>query len=605
MRAFLQRLRERTIVQWAFAYCAGAWAVLEVMGLIAEQFGLPLGVARALWVLAAIGLLVTLTLAWYHGEAGAQRVSGPELVIIGALLSIAGGLLWIVGRSTDVGPRPAPTEVQAGTSGLPDESQYLASVAVLPLQNLGPSEDQYLGNGFADELITQLAQVRGLKVSSWTSVSALQGAHLTIPEIADTLGVAHVLEGTIRRSGNATRITIQLIEARTDSHLWAKSFDRVLTDLFEVQEDVARATLEALLDVVPELRPATSNARTEEGRAYQLYLEGRYAAHQRTRGGLARAIAAFQASIQLDPSFAPAYAGLGGAYGLWLRYGYPAEGGEYVMAGKALAAVDRSIALDPESGEAYAARGWIRTLAWGPLDEIGNDFERALELQPNSTDAHGWHGHFLQRAGLHEAALEEALKAIELDPVAPGRRVGYAIDALGMRQFDRALQEAERALSLEPDLATARFTMGLALLLAGRYHECLDLDLSPHRAVRAMCLYSAGRTDEAGTLVGSLVASADNEQLAGAEISAATLLRDLAAYFAWIGDAEQSSRFLKSAFAATPYGVDFRLWSSGVFERVKGQSTVAAAYATAQATAWERVVVEWRRTANGMPDSLF
>jgi TolB-like protein len=579
--------------------------VLEATSLLAEQFGFAAGVLRALWVLAGFGLILTLILAWYHGEKGAQRVSGPELIIITILLGIAGGVLWVINRpEIDTGVPTSGSAVR-GEAASPEVSPYLASIAVLPLQNLGPAEDRYLGQGFADELITQLAQIPRLKVSSWTSVSALEGANLTLPEIADTLGVDHILEGSIRRSGHTTRITVQLIEARTDAHLWASSFDRELDNLFEVQEEIAQQTLSALFERVPGLRPTSAGSRTSQGEAYQAYLQGRYAVHHRTREDLSEAIESFAKAIRIDPGFAPAYSGLGAAYGLWLRYGYPSEIGEYRMAGQALAAVDYALSLDPENGEAYAARAWVKTLAWAPLEEIDADFRKALALLPNSTDAHGWHGHYLVRAGMFGGALAEATKAIELDPLAPGRRVGLSIDALGMGRFDLAVQEAERALTLEPSLDTAEFSRGIALLLLGRYGECLEAEVGPHLAVRAMCLSSLDRTDEAAEIVDDLASAVEAGNTSDLSVSRSTVIRDLSVYFAWVGEIEESLRYLDLAFEGTPYGVDFRLWASGVYDRVTASPQSALRYTAAAEEAWNRVAHERDRASPGIPESLF
>lgn len=605
MKPLLHELRNRKIVQWALAYCAGAWVFLEAASLLGEQFGFPSVAFRIFWAVAGTGLLLTLVLAWYHGERGAQRVSGPELVIIATLLAVAGGILWVLHRPTASSLSPTT----GGVASEPDQPigsiGYLASVAVLPLQNLGPAEDQYLGQGFADELITQLAQVPGLKVSSWTSVSALQGSNLTLPQIADTLGVDHVLEGSIRRSGSATRITVQLIEARSDAHLWASSFDRELGNLFQVQEEIAREALRALLEVVPGLRSPAPQARTDQGEAYQAYLQGRYAVHHRNRESLSRAIDAFRAAITVDGDFAPAYSGLSAAYGLWLRYGYPTENQEYGMAGRALAAADHALGLDPESGEAFAARGWLKTLAWAPLEEIEADFLRAIELLPNATDAHGWYGHYLVRAGRLEEALREARKAIELDPLAPGRRVGYAMDAIGMRRFDLALQESERALTLEPSLNTAKFSRVLALLLSERYQECLSVDPGPHLAIRAMCLHAVGRAGAEEALVAEVLSTVEDGNGNELGTSTATLMRDLSLYFAWVGDFDESMGFMGRVFDSTPYGMDFRLWMSGIFDPMKAQASFLSGFSDLCQASWNRSRAEWQAAEGRVPESLF
>jgi serine/threonine protein kinase len=283
----------------------------------------------------------------------------------------------------------------------------VASVAVLPFENLtGNPADAYLSDGMTEEVIGQLAQVHGLKVISRTSTEALKGVHLTLRQIADTLGVRHVLEGSVRHAGSRLRVAVKLIDARTDGHVWASSYDRDLTDVFKVQEEIARHVADSLVSAVG-IRPTIGRvARTAQPAAYAAYLAGRYLLYRRTRDALRGAMDQFQHAIARDSAYAPAYAGLASVYMLWVFYAYPGIDFYESEAG-AIAMADRAIALDSTLGEAYAARGQALAHAWAPAERIESDFQRALELRPNSPDVHQWYAAFLSREARYDAAREQ------------------------------------------------------------------------------------------------------------------------------------------------------------------------------------------------------
>src|SRR3989449_459555 len=264
---------------------------------------------------------------------------------------------------------------------------YAASVAVLPFETIGGGpQDEYFSDGMTDEIITQLAQIRDLKVISRTSVVALKGTHLTLSQIADTLGVDHVLEGSARRAGGRVRVNAQLIAAKTDAHLWAKTYERDLKDVFRVQEEVAADVSRALLASVQGLRPVGAGSRTAQPAAYDAYLRGTYWRQQRTRDGLLRAMQAFEAALAIDSAYAPAYAGLSSALSLFVLYQY-SGGPEPVSAlARAIVLADRAIALDSSLAEGFAARGWALTNAGVSVDTAVTGLERAVDLPPDIGD---------------------------------------------------------------------------------------------------------------------------------------------------------------------------------------------------------------------------
>jgi len=445
---------------------------------------------------------------------------------------------------------------------------YAASVAVLPFETIGGGpQDEYFSDGMTDEIITQLAQIRDLKVISRTSVVALKGSHLTLSRIADTLGVDHVLEGSARRAGGRVRVNAQLIAAKTDAHLWARTYERDLKDVFRVQEEIAGDVSRALLASVQGLRPLSPGSRTEQPAAYDAYLRGTYWRQQRTRDGLLRAMQAFQEALAVDSLYAPAFAGLSSALSLFVLYQYSGGPEPVTALARAIVLADRAIALDSSLAEGFAARGWALTNAGVSVDTAIRDLARAVALRPNSGQAHSFYVAALGDAGRYEDAVAEAQTATELDPLAPAFHIALSSAELGARRYDVALREARRAGVLETAPLPVRIRFeGLALLLLGRPAECLALNLGDQQYLKAMCLEALRRHREAAAIVDSLAAAVR----AGHATWAAP--EGLGMYYAWLGDVEASLHWYGAAYRA----VQTRFLRSGVFDRVRDDARFRA-----------------------------
>src|SRR6267378_4171467 len=446
------------------------------------------------------------------------------------------------------------------------------AVAVLPFDNLtGNPSDRYLSDGMTEEVIGQLARVRGLKVISRTSTEALKGTHLTLRQIADTLGVRHILEGSVRHAGNRIRVAVDLIDATTDAHVWASAYNRDLTDLFAMQEEIARQVADSLGSTVG-VRPTVGRvSRTEYPGAYEAYLSGRSLLYRRTREGFRGAREQFQRAIARDSTYAPAYAGLSSVYGLWVFYSYPGLDFDEA-AGRALAMADRAIALDSDLAEAYAARARSTMRVWAPAEGIAVDFKRALELRPNAPDVHQWYALFLTRQGSNDEALAQMERAVSLDPLAPGVRVAFSFAALAARRYEVAVREAERAQALEPSLMKAREQQALSDLLSGRTDGCATLSLGPYAAVRAMCLHSLGRLREAARIADSLRAAFTPETVGDSIFNPVIAAGGLAEYYAWTGNAGESLTWLERAYAMSPEGEDYTVIASGIYDKVRNDA---------------------------------
>ena len=568
MNTFWQRLRERKIVQWGLAYLAGAWLLLQVADVLGGQFSWSIGVLRSLTILLAAGFFATLVLAWYHGEKDNQAALLAEVLLLAFLAVIAGGLVWLV----NAGDVRAPGDPAGTTVAAPDMdlAGYGASVAVLPFDNLSGAEDnEYFSDGVTEEIIRQLAKVEGLKVISRTSVVALKGTRLTLPQIAETLGVRHVVEGSVRRSGNQVRITVQLIDPRTDAHLWTETYDRELLDIFKVQEEIARHVSSALLTRVDGLSPRGAGSRTDEAAAYDAYLRGTYALSRPSPAGLQTAMAAFEEAISIDATYAPAHAGLASAHILWTLFAYPAGQEPYASVRLALTLAEQAVALDSASAEAWAARSHARLRAWMPVDTVLSDIEHAVKLAPSSGDIRLLHGVALAFAGRFEEAVRETAAAVELDPLAAGNHDFRAMSLNLVRRHEEAIEAARVAQALAPRFVNPRRQEARALLLLGRYDECMELDLGPYLALRAMCLHSAGSTGEAGAIIGSLAAAvqADAPTL---PLHPGAISGDLAEYYAWIGDLDGALRWLEQSAQLSPIH-QFLATETGTYDRIRAE----------------------------------
>jgi len=305
------KLRRRKVVQWGIAYVAAAWGFLQGLGFATDAFHWPDAIKQVALLLLLIGLPIVLVLAWYHGDRGQQRITTPELAILTLLLMLGGGAFWSYQRTNEGGNDAAPTV--ANTTAPPTSSAVSdarPSLAVLPFTDLSQAHDQeYLGDGLAEEILNQLAQVPALRLVGRTSSFSFKGKNEDLRTIGAKLGVAHLLEGSVRKDGDQLRITAQLVRADDGTRLWSKPYARELRDVFTVQDEIARDVAQALsvtLDAVTlnQAQGGTTNVDAYDRflRWRQLYLsDTRDAEHERQRVQLARE------AVRLDPKFVLAW----------------------------------------------------------------------------------------------------------------------------------------------------------------------------------------------------------------------------------------------------------------------------------------------------------
>jgi TolB-like protein/Flp pilus assembly protein TadD len=344
------------------------------------------------------------------------------------------------------------------------------SIAVLPFENLSHDpENAYFADGIQEEILTRLSKIAELKVISRTSTQRYKSAPNNLPEIAKQLGVAHVLEGTVQKAADQVRVHVQLINAQNDSHLWSEKYDRKLMDIFAVESEIATKiaeTLKARLTGAEQKVIATRP--TENSEAHQLYLKGLYYWNKFRGPGFEKSRAYFQQAIDLDPSYALAYAGLADHYGFASANGLmsPSEGWP-----KCEAAVNKALELDDTLAEAYNPLAAVKLYYNRDWPAAERSFRRGIELNPNFAEIRNHYAVRLVSFGRNQEALAEIERAIELDPLSLRFNAARARILFFIRQYDRAIDQFRKTLELDPNYAAAHEWLGYAYEKKGMHRE--------------------------------------------------------------------------------------------------------------------------------------
>jgi TolB-like protein/Tfp pilus assembly protein PilF len=446
------RLTRRKVVQWGIAYAAGAWGLLQGVQFLAEAFEWPTRVLKLATFALLVGLPVVLVFAWYHGDRGEQRIRRTELAIVTLLFLLGGALFWRYQSTTE--ESPATTTEAAAPVAAAAPADAGPSIAVLPFENRSAKQDDvFFVDGIHDDILTQLSKLSALKVISRTSVERFRDTRLPLKTIAEQLGVTKILEGGVQRAGDRVRITVQLIDAATDTHLWAESYDRKLTaaNIFAIQSDVATAIAAALRTTLTPAEKARVDAiPTQNLDAWEAYQLGKQRMASRNSDGLADAEKFFRKAIHLDTTFALAYVGLADTLFLQVAYSGAPQSATLTNADGAVAA---ALALDPNLAEAWASSANIANMR-GQYERAETMFRRAIALNPNYATAYQWFSRLLSLQGRYKEGVNLSERAVELDPLSAilNSNLGLTLDYLG--RFDEASARYRKSIAIDPSMST-------------------------------------------------------------------------------------------------------------------------------------------------------
>ncbi len=474
--SFFNELKRRNVFRIAIAYVVVAWLVAQVLQLMFESFGTPDWVMKTVLVLMAAGFLFALFFAWAfemtpeglkkEDEVDRTQSITPQTgkrlnTTILVLIAVAITYLLFDNFSNRVAVDQPSTEVAAVVDQIEENLEVEAevsrkSIAVLPFDSRSDRpEDEFFAEGIHDDLLTTIAKIGSLKVISRTSVMEYKDTTKKLPQIALELGVAHVLEGGIQRSGNTVRINVQLIDAQTDEHLWAEIYDRELNaeNLFAIQSEITRAIADALqAKLSPEETDRINTMPTQNLAAFEAYQRGRQLMATRYTENLEQATKEFKMAVKLDPDFALAWVGIAQSYNLLSSYGtFDREDANTI----GLDAIEHALAIDDRLGHAYAVLGLIEG-GRNNLVEAEPLLQKAIDLDPNNAQAYMWYGNLLSRSPLRaQEHLTLVRKALELDPRSAivGVNLGRAYQQHG--RYSLAERQYQKVLELNPEFEVA------------------------------------------------------------------------------------------------------------------------------------------------------
>ncbi len=474
-RNFFSELKRRNVYKVAVAYAVVAWLIIQAASIFLPAFDAPLSVMRILIIVLILGFPVALVFSWafeitpegikleseIEPNQSITQHTGRKIVALTIVLAVvAAGLLIF-------------QFVRPGSTSPSAAAMSNKSIAVLPFDNLsGDPQNAYFSEGIQDEILTRLAKIGELKVISRTSTQRFKSVPEDLRQIAQQLGVGNILEGSVQKANDQVRVNVQLINALTDAHLWADTYDRKLTDIFAVESDIAKTiadTLQAKLSSSAE--HVLASRPTENPEAHELYLKGRYFWNRRTGANLQKAADYFQQAIGKDPKYALAFSGLADCHVLLPAYADLGSNPREELP-KALEAGRKAVELDDTLGEAHTSLA--RALASDlQLPAAMSEFKRAIELNPNYATAHQWFGECLQSQGHLDEALAELKRAQELDPLSLiiNSVLGFALDTVG--KSDEAIAQLHKTLEIDPNFINAHGQLGNVLEHRGRLKEAI------------------------------------------------------------------------------------------------------------------------------------
>jgi TolB-like protein/Flp pilus assembly protein TadD len=477
---FFSELKRRNVYKVAVAYAVVAWLTIQAASILFPAFNAPQWAMQIIILILVVGFPIALAFAWafeitpegivreseVNPTASITHHTGRKIVALTIVLAvIATGLLifqFVRARSTSAPRQSEPATVSNKT------------IAVLPFDNLsGDPQNAYFSEGVQDEILTRLAKIAELKVISRTSTQRFKSAPNDLRQIAQQLGVANILEGSVQKANDQVRVNVQLINALTDAHLWADTYDRKLTDIFAVETEIAKAVAEVLQAKLTGSEQHVIAARpTANTDAHQLYLKGRFFWNKRTGSDLKKSIDYFQQAIAADASYALAYAGVADAY-VFLP-GYTA-GSPQEFYPKAKAAAQKALELDDTLAEAHTTLALALWYYDFDFSQANKEFQRAIELNPNYATGHQQYGNnTLSALGRFDDAIAEGKRAAELDPLSLVINADLGMNYYYARRYDEAIAQLRKTVELDPGYYYAHVNLGQAFAAKGAFDEAIS-----------------------------------------------------------------------------------------------------------------------------------
>jgi len=552
--SIFSELKRRNVLRVAIAYLAASWLLIQVVETLFPLFGLSGTQFRVVVIVLAIGFPAILIFSWLYAltpeglklekdvdqsrsiaHYTGKRLDRAIIIVLTLSLGYFSFDKFVLDPSRDA-IREESVAQQARREALV-ESYGEKSIAVLPFVNMSSDvEQEYFSDGISEELLNLLTQVPELRVISRSSAFSYKDKNLDIPTIAAQLNVAHILEGSVRKAGNKVRITAQLIEARTDTHLWSATYDRTLDDIFATQDEIAAKVVEQLKLTL--LGNAALRVRKTTPEAYALFLQARHIRLQDTPKAWKKALQLYQEALAIDPDYPPALEGLAEMYVFHALAGMLPVDESFRHAREA---IDRSLEIDPDFGVGVAGLGWIAILYEHNTAAAARHFERALIMEPTNLDIISGVAYLAEAIGHLETAVAFKEYAVARDPAGP---VGYFELAIVYLKVDRpedAEASARIALTLHPEHFGAWQVLGLALLANGKIEAAMEAieqeTIDSYRlAGLAFVYHELGQDEQFEHVLAELI------EKFGEETSI-----EVASVYAWRGDNDRAFDWLEKA----------------------------------------------------------
>lgn len=547
---FFHELRRRRVFRVTALYIFGAWVVLQVATLAFPPFDIPESAIGYVWIATILGFPIALVFGWRYDLVNGQIVrtkvadDSPDLSLqhadygilvafVLATIAITIGIVW---------------EINSTRSLVSTQQQYAspdpASIAVLPFVNISDDpSNEYFTDGVSEELLNVLSKVPDLKVISRTSAFSFKGLGLDIPTIAARLNVAHILEGSVRKDGHRIRITAQLIDASSDTHIWSDSYDRSLGDVFAIQDEIAAAVVREVTGRLPVQEPSTYET---DPKAYDLYLMAGYILRQPVSDRALRAEKLLKDALEIDPEFAWAWAQLSVVYDMETTDGLLSVEEGY---DKAERAANKAIEIEPASAVAHSTLATVAAYRDGDLRQAAHHYQIVL-------DSAGWCGcdflyleisDMLFSVGRVQEAITYTEKVLSKDPEASWLHFNLGLQYLYVGRFADAEQSMARAVTLNPGMIEGSYRLGEARLLLGRAEEALrDFEQEPDSLSKknkglAMAHYALGNIEESDEALTRFIEEVKDEWQG-----------DIAEVYAFRGEYDQAFEWLAGETADSP-----------------------------------------------------